>query len=360
MVGDMLRVDGQLSRTGIQIYDQGDGTKRREYRPPDEVFDSASLESLRAIPVTDLHPPGLVTPSNRDLFQKGHVGDDVRKADDDHHVAATVWVHDSELIGKIQKKERRELSVGYTAKIDLAEGKTPDGERYDAVQRRIRGNHLAVGPKGWARGGETVSLRLDSKGDQIYPVDSAEEIGDNGARMKFTVKVDGRSFTVEAENDDLVSAIDVVEKRADAATQERDEAIADRDAAQARADGAEAERDQAKADLTEATTPEKLEELSEARADLVTKAKKLGGDDIDLSGSDTEIRRRALEKASVEIPEDKLDSDAYIEARFDAAFEKEPVKDSVKSRLDGKNRGTPGKRSIAEQARKRYLQRMEG
>ena len=32
-------------------------------------------------------------------------------------------------------------------------GRDPEGERYDAVQRAIRYNHVALGPRGWGRAG---------------------------------------------------------------------------------------------------------------------------------------------------------------------------------------------------------------
>ena len=37
-----------------------------------------------------------------------------------------------------------ELSNGYSFKLDMTAGRTPDGEGYDGVQRQIRGNHVAL------------------------------------------------------------------------------------------------------------------------------------------------------------------------------------------------------------------------
>ncbi|MGQ0287027.1 DUF2213 domain-containing protein [Pasteurellaceae bacterium 22721_9_1] len=44
-----------LTRTGVFIYQQPDGTSRREYRPPDEVFKADSLNAFKGIPITDEH-----------------------------------------------------------------------------------------------------------------------------------------------------------------------------------------------------------------------------------------------------------------------------------------------------------------
>ena len=46
-----LRVNARLSRVGIFDYQS-----TREYRSPEEVFRSDSLESLKGAPVTDRHP----------------------------------------------------------------------------------------------------------------------------------------------------------------------------------------------------------------------------------------------------------------------------------------------------------------
>lgn len=44
-----------LTRTGVFVYMLPDGTKRREYRPPDEVFKADSLNAFAGIPITDEH-----------------------------------------------------------------------------------------------------------------------------------------------------------------------------------------------------------------------------------------------------------------------------------------------------------------
>ena len=52
-----------LTRTGVFIYRNADGSERREYRPPDEVFAQDSLNAYKGIPITRGHP-GKVTSSN--------------------------------------------------------------------------------------------------------------------------------------------------------------------------------------------------------------------------------------------------------------------------------------------------------
>lgn len=57
----------------------------------------------------------------------------------------------------------RELSCGYTLTLDETPGTTPEGEHYDAIQRNIRYNHLAVVPR--ARAGSLARLNID--GEQV-------------------------------------------------------------------------------------------------------------------------------------------------------------------------------------------------
>ena len=47
-----------VARTGIYTYLQPDGSVRREYRPPDEVFAEDALVSFKGKPITVLHPKG--------------------------------------------------------------------------------------------------------------------------------------------------------------------------------------------------------------------------------------------------------------------------------------------------------------
>ena len=58
-----IRVPASLTRTGVLEYTNPDGSIRREYRPPDEVFNADSLATLADAPVTNLHH-GLVDATN--------------------------------------------------------------------------------------------------------------------------------------------------------------------------------------------------------------------------------------------------------------------------------------------------------
>lgn len=153
----LLDVKGRLTRTGAFLYSDG-SREWREYRPPEEVFSEDALETLKGAPLTVGHP-GKVTPDNWSALAKGHVRDDVRR--DGNFVQATVRVADAATIAAIEGGKLVELSCGYTAEVDEKPGEA-NGERYDAIQRNIRYNHVGLGAKGWGRAGSDVKLIMDS------------------------------------------------------------------------------------------------------------------------------------------------------------------------------------------------------
>jgi len=167
-----LRVPAVPTRSGIFPYTDDRGVTRLEYRPPEEVFARDSLDTLRAAPVTDLHPAQRVDATNWRSLAVGHV--DGMIIQDGHDVSATLVIQDAVMVAKVQAGERHDLSCGYVCDLEMSPGQTTTGERYDAIQRRIRYNHVALGPKGWGRQGPESSLRLDS-GDAIQTERNVEK-----------------------------------------------------------------------------------------------------------------------------------------------------------------------------------------
>lgn len=155
-----LRVPGNLTRTGVLTYYRPDGSKFNELRHPDEVFRPDSLATLTFAPVTERHPGGLVSPKNVAQVSVGIVTEARR---DGRFVTGDLVVQNDRAIARVLSGKLRELSPGYTCRIDHTAG-TWDGERYDGVQRGIVYNHLAIGPREWGRAGPEVALKLDAKG----------------------------------------------------------------------------------------------------------------------------------------------------------------------------------------------------
>lgn len=165
MPNGFLQADSFLTRTGVFTYRNGDGSKRRELRLKDEVFSEDSLESLRMTSITMGHPSRPVTSDNARGLSIGTVGQDVRE--DLGRVRATLMITDGESI-QVMKQGRRQLSCGYWCDLEDSHGFTEDGQEYDAIQRGIVYNHVAIVDEG--RAGPEVAARMDSKDAQSVGV----------------------------------------------------------------------------------------------------------------------------------------------------------------------------------------------
>jgi len=313
-VGARLRVDGYLSRTGVQIYDQGDGTVQREQRDSTEVFAPDSLRSMHAMPVTVGHPATqMLDAANWKQLAHGHVGNDVRPAEDGAHTKASIWVMDSATQKRVIDKELCELSVGYFADLDETPGTNENGERYDARQINITGNHLALLKSDQARGGPGCRIRLDSLGNAQYHTDQpAVDPVKREKRMKLKIRADGYDHEVEADTDSLAVAL---EKERTKQQEIVDGMKANLDQIKAKLDGEIEKAADLEAKLAEATDPEKIAAAADALAKIKADAIKVAGKEIPIEGTPHEIRCAALVARGVDVS-DK--SDAYIEARFDA------------------------------------------
>jgi hypothetical protein len=149
-----IRVDAYLARTGILSYFEG-GQERREYRPDSEVFNPKSLASLEGAPLTNDHPSGLLG-----VHARGHVVgavSNVRR--DGDKIRARITVFDKSTIADMERG-KVQISAGYKVELDRTPGVTPDGQRYDAIQREIFYDHAALVHSG--RAGAEVRARMDS------------------------------------------------------------------------------------------------------------------------------------------------------------------------------------------------------
>lgn len=266
-----LRAPAFVARTGIQEYRDAAGNVTRELRPPEEVFHADTLASGEQVPVTYLHPPMHLDASNAAQYAKGNAKDFLKApAPNDDKVAATLLVHDGATVEKVDAGVVQ-VSVGYEVELDRTPG-TWRGQHYDAVQRKIRINHVAIVPEG--RAGPDVRLRLDS-GDAIA-------VTPGEGTMK--IKIDGKEYEVDAA---VAAAIEAAGKKVDASKL---------DAEKARADKAEA--DLAKLAKTTAKEPPKTDSKDD--------------------GKDTEIGRLKAKLEALEEAAGKRDDSAFIDARVDA------------------------------------------
>lgn len=109
------------------------------YRPPEEVFSADSLASFVGKPITNDHPTEGVDANNwRDLAHGTIMG----AVKDGDYVGFDLAFMDAKLIAQVDAG-KRELSNGYVSRVDIEDGEH-EGVKYQAVQREIRGNHIAT------------------------------------------------------------------------------------------------------------------------------------------------------------------------------------------------------------------------
>lgn len=151
--GFLICHDVPIARTGPQDYLARemmlDGDPERivtVQRHPEDVFEAATLASFEGKPITDGHPPENVGPENYSAYTKGHV-QNVRRSGD--YIVADLYINDANLAEEVRNNVKREVSCGYLCSY------VPDGAGYR--QSNIRGNHVAVVPKG--RAGAAVAIQ---------------------------------------------------------------------------------------------------------------------------------------------------------------------------------------------------------
>ena len=119
-------------------------------RPEEEVFSPKTMASFEGMPVTNDHPPEGVDVSNIRALQKGHAHNVRRGSGSESDLLlADLIITDPALITAILEEGKREISCGYTYELCEENG------RY--IQRKIRGNHVAVVDAG--RAGSRVSIK---------------------------------------------------------------------------------------------------------------------------------------------------------------------------------------------------------
>jgi hypothetical protein len=318
-----VRIPARLARVGVLTYRNPDGTTRREYRPPEEVFHTDALRSYEDAVVTINHPShGMVTTTTFREAAVGHVRGDARR--DGDFVAGELAVQDAVAIARVDAGELVELSAGYDVLFDPTPGTAPNGERYDGVQRQIRVNHVALLPPGGGRSGREVALRLDAAAaievdEQVPPAPLAPVRETRTDSMK-TQRIDGIEYEVgsvawqqacERRDARVAEERAALEKRA---TDAEAKAIAET----TRADVAEKREKELKAELE----PSRLDARVAERTALVEKVRRVLGPEVKLDGkSDIELMSMALAKLAPEFKVDAYEESQrpiWIRSRFDA------------------------------------------
>jgi hypothetical protein len=228
----------------------------------------------------------MVTSKNAKQYAVGAVGEMVRQ--DGDRVRATLTVFDATTIEKMERG-KVQISCGYDVYLEETPG-VVNGQKYDAIQRNIRGNHVAIVDTG--RAGPEIHVRLDDdKPFSMVGFQSMDELKEIQAKLDAS---NAAQAALRSELETLKGKLDAAKDRADRAEAslagERKDAIAN------------------------------LGEKVKARVALEKQAGAILGE-LDVSKLDERaIQVAVIEKVSgKKVAEDK--SSEYVAARFDAALE---------------------------------------
>jgi uncharacterized protein len=328
-----IRVPASLTRSGVFEYLTADGRVIREWRSPEEVARADALRSIEDMPVTIGHPPGGVSPATYAARSVGHVRGDSVKVDTSAgptDVCAKLVIARGDAIEGLTKSSDDptrlvETSCGYEVELDHTPGVTPDGKAYDAKQKNMRYNHVALLRRGDGRLGTGVRtdaadgassrLRLDAAGNQITAADGVALEGPQIMKLR----IDGKE--IEGDEKALQAAVDALE--------------ASRSAEKARADAHE--KRQAEADAAAAKA---RRDSLESRARVVL-GKATDGKDRAFDGlTDRQIKEACVKAKDSGVSFDGV-GDAYVDGRFDALFGKEedPEEKKKKAAKEAEKKG---------------------
>lgn len=312
-----LIAEARAVRTGIQLYaghevGKPDLATVRVYRAADQVFAQDSLQSFSHAPITIDHPDEEVTAENWKALSVGEVSTAAKQ--DGQWVMLPLILKDAAAITAMVSG-KRELSAGYVCELDWTPGHTADGEAYDAQQRSIKINHLALVDR--ARAGSQARIG-DAGNWGAAPISTTDKEIVTMSDALRTVVVDGLSVQTTDQGAQAITKLlaDLASSAAKFTDAQNDhaKALAAKDADLAKKD---AEIDGLKAKIL---SDADLDEKVAARSDLISKAKAIAKDVKTDGLSDAAIRRATVAaKLGDAAVADK--ADAYIDARFDILVE---------------------------------------
>jgi hypothetical protein len=145
-----LVADARIARPGIQAYlgsevDKPDMSMVKVYRPGAEVLAEDTLKSAAHRPVTNNHPPEMVTSDNWKKYAVGQIGDKI--VGESIYLRVPLIVSDEATIKDIETG-KQELSAGYTCDLEFTAGKTPDAIHGKNRRRAICSQLPMAGTKG--------------------------------------------------------------------------------------------------------------------------------------------------------------------------------------------------------------------
>lgn len=236
-----------------------------------------------------------MTADNWKALAVGMVGDEIAR--DGEFVRVPLIVMDKSAIGDV-KAGKQELSAGYTCDLVFDSGKTSAGEEYDAIQKDIRINHVAIVQRG--RAGSQARIGDGAVSWGAAPItDHAERKESPMADNLRKVLVDG----LQVETTDAgATAIEKLMRDLAASTvivSDLNKKVADADAAHSAAIAKKDEeigglKTELKKAQDAAPKPADLDKMVADRVALITAAKTIHADLKPEGLSDADIRKQVV------------------------------------------------------------------
>lgn len=300
-------------RTGIMEYtaeqvgieDMDPNAIVNVYRSPEEVFSPAAMSSFKGKPVTLAHPGILLDASNIRDYTVGHGGDEVTQVG--NNMKQNLYVTDATVIKMINDGDVEQISNGYQADFVIKDGITPDGIKYHAEQKNIRGNHIAILKNG--RAGSSCRINDASNDSQDTPNNN----GGNMQKMQFN---DVEIEVTEASKQAIEICLGKIQTFEDGAVAHKEVVVSLKDEHAKGIAKLEGERDEA---LSKVLTDEQIQEKIAVRTALVADAKLIDADFVE----DAKLTNDAIVKAVIckDNAELEVKSPEYLQARFDMKLE---------------------------------------
>ena len=156
----ILRVPIVLAKEMIYHYDDYDA-----FRPKDEL--EAIAPYVKGVPVTRGHPPEMIVTDREEV-----VGWAVDAEFEDDELRAVLEISDKSLIADIQAGKLRGVSPGHFSRLDRSSGGEYEGTHYNATQRDMFIDHIAIVEEGRCSVTDGCGIVVDA------------EIEDKGSKKK--------------------------------------------------------------------------------------------------------------------------------------------------------------------------------
>lgn len=299
-----LDVRANVTRTGVFAYSNLDGSVRFELRHPEDVFNGDSLGSLKMIPMTLQHPVDLVvTKDNSEQLMEGFTGESVEP--NGKFVTVNFRVTNKKAIDAINSGIVQ-LSLGYTLDVEEIPG-VFEGERFDARQRNIRYNHLAIVDA--ARAGPEARILLDS----MTRTDSIQDKSNKPPKERPMAKITIKNIDYEVPAEAANAFAEAVQK-GDSLQKDLSTSKSELETTMGKLDGVTLENKT----LKESNNDEAINKAVDAKMVLLAEASNHVDtkDLVDLSPVD--IKKKVIMS---KFPESKLDgkSEEYIDGQYEIA-----------------------------------------